>query len=219
MSSLRQSTGRRRLARRSVGMLACLFLLTAALTPVWAGPASGWVIPVDPPLVVVREFDPPPVRWLAGHRGVDLAATAGATVRATGPGRVTFAGLVAGRGVIVIRHGGRFGELRTTYEPVTASVVAGQQVAAGGPIGVVAATPRHCSPAVCLHWGLRNGDIYLDPRQMLEPAPIRLLPLGVATLPVVRHLGSAGSGPRMGLFVSPAQPLDRYVGVDLGRRE
>jgi murein DD-endopeptidase MepM/ murein hydrolase activator NlpD len=219
MTSPLQSIDRRRLARCSAALMACLVPFTASLTPAWASPSSGWTVPLDPPLVVVREFDPPPVRWFAGHRGVDLATAAGATVRASGGGLVTFSGLVAGRGVVVISHTGRYSGLRTTYEPVAASVVTGQPVAAGDPIGVVSATPRHCSPAACLHWGLRRGDTYLDPWQLLEPAPVRLLPLGTAALPVSGPVGSVWSGPRMGLFVGPAQPFDRYVGVDLGRRQ
>jgi murein DD-endopeptidase MepM/ murein hydrolase activator NlpD len=207
MSSPCRETSRRRFARRSVALLACLIPLVGSPIPVLAGPSSEWVEPLDPPLVVVREFDPPPLRWLAGHRGVDLATAVGATVRAPGPGLVTVSGLVAGRGVVVISHAGRYSGLRTSYEPVTASVVVGQPVAAGDPIGVVASTPGHCSPNVCLHWGLRQKDTYRDPQQLLAPSPVRLLPLG------------ATSGPGMGLFIGLAQPFDRYVRVDLRGRQ
>jgi murein DD-endopeptidase MepM/ murein hydrolase activator NlpD len=192
-------------------LLACLALLAAWPTPAKAAPSGGWTLPIDPPLVVVRGFDPPAVRWLAGHRGVDLAAAEGATVRASGPGIVSYAGLVAGKGVVVISHTGIDSGLRTTYEPVTASVLVGQSVAAGEPIGVVAAASGHCSPAVCLHWGLRRGDTYLDPLRLVAPVAVRLLPLEAAHMAV--------SGPRMGLVVSPAQPFDRYVGIDLGGRQ
>ena len=44
------------------------------------------------------------------------ATAPGAPVRAAGAGRVSYAGLLAGRGVLVVVHGA----LRTTYEPVTA---------------------------------------------------------------------------------------------------
>ena len=184
MSSLQRSTGHRQLTWRAAVLLACLALLAAWSTPARAAPSGGWTPPIDPPLVVVRGFDPPAARWLAGHRGVDLAAAAGAPVRATGPGIVSYSGLVAGKGVVVISHTGVDSGLRTTYEPVTASVVVGQLVAASQPIGVVAApqrmSPGHCSQAVCLHWGLRRGDTYLDPLRLVAPAAVRLLPLDAA---------------------------------------
>src|SRR5438105_2914584 len=96
-------------------------LLTAALAVLSptaahaAGPAWGW--PVDGVPVVVRGFDPPPVPWATGHRGVDLRARAGAPVHAAGAGVVGYAGVLAGRGVVAIHHPDG---LETTYEPVSA---------------------------------------------------------------------------------------------------
>jgi murein DD-endopeptidase MepM/ murein hydrolase activator NlpD len=209
---------RRRLTLLPAAVFACLVPVVAGSTTAGAQPLVGWAAPLDPPFVVVREFDPPPMRWLAGHRGVDLATSPGATVRATGPGVVSYAGLVAGRGVVVVRHTGADSLLRTTVEPVSASVATGQQVAAGDPIGVVADTPGHCAPTVCLHWGLLRGDTYLDPWRDDEAGAIRLLPLGAATLPM-SYFGPAGSGPGVRLLVGAAQPFDRHVGVDLRGRQ
>ena len=90
--------------------------------------ANGFVLPVAPPPLVLTAFRPPADRYGAGHRGVDLAAQPGSAVVAAGTGRVVFAGALAGRGVVSIEHAGG---LRTTYEPVTASVSAGATVAAG----------------------------------------------------------------------------------------
>ncbi|WP_435792374.1 peptidoglycan DD-metalloendopeptidase family protein [Actinacidiphila glaucinigra] len=67
--------------------------------------------------VVERAFDPPAVPWASGHRGVDLRAGPGAPVRAAAPGRVSYAGQVAGRGVVAIELAGG---LRITYQPVRA---------------------------------------------------------------------------------------------------
>jgi spore coat polysaccharide biosynthesis predicted glycosyltransferase SpsG len=50
----------------------------------------------------VRRFEPPTQPWLAGHRGVDLRATAGAPVLAGGAGTVTFAGWVGGLPVVAV---------------------------------------------------------------------------------------------------------------------
>lgn len=133
--------------------------------------------PFRPPLsgdvVVTRPFDPPPRRWLPGHRGVDLAGSPEAVVRAAGPGVVRFAGAVAGRGVVSVDHPGG---LRTTYEPVTPVVVAGARVAAGDPLGTLAAGHAGCPVAACLHWGLRQGSLYLDPLSLLGLGGYRLLP-------------------------------------------
>ncbi|WTG25625.1 M23 family metallopeptidase [Streptomyces decoyicus] len=130
---------------------------------------------------VVRGWEPPPSPWAAGHRGVDLAAPAGAVVRAAAPGRVAYAGTVAGRGVLTIEvsHSGR-PPLRTTYEPVRPTARKGQRVTTGQPVAVLQRGPFHCR-APCLHWGLRRGKSYLDPlsllpRSMLHGGPSRLLP-------------------------------------------
>jgi murein DD-endopeptidase MepM/ murein hydrolase activator NlpD len=137
-----------------------------------AGADFRW--PVGGPRVV-RRFDPPPQPWLAGHRGVDLAAVPGAAVRAAGAGVIVFVGHVAGRGVVSVAH---TGGLRTTYEPVAGGDLrAGHRVVAGQEIGVLAAGHAGCPAAACLHWGLRRGGDYLDPLILLGLGRVRLLPL------------------------------------------
>lgn len=122
---------------------------------------------------VTRPFDNPARPWLAGHRGVDLAGSEGAQVRAAADGVVAFAGNVAGKPVVSIDHADG---LRTTYEPVLASVSAGQPVARGAVIGTLVA--GHGSGAD-LHWGARRGrQDYVDPTLLVNPpAVIRLYPL------------------------------------------
>ncbi len=138
--------------------------------------AGAFVLPVAPPPVVLTAFRAPDTRYGPGHRGVDLAAAAGSTVLAAGPGRVVFAGTLAGRGVLSIEHEGG---LRTTYEPVTATVRAGRAVAAGEVIGTLQPGHPGCAPATCLHWGARLPDrLYLDPMSLLGPWQVRLLPWG-----------------------------------------
>ncbi|MFG2206361.1 peptidase [Streptomyces sp. NPDC048638] len=104
------------------------------------------------------------------------------TVRAAAPGRVAFAGTVAGRGVLTIElsDSGR-PPLHTTYEPVRAIVRKGAHVLAGRPVAELQGGPFHCR-APCLHWGLRRGKSYLDPLTLLPSAmllggPSRLLPV------------------------------------------
>ncbi|MFJ6611893.1 murein hydrolase activator EnvC family protein [Streptomyces sp. NPDC091289] len=131
---------------------------------------------------VLRGWEPPAGPYGPGHRGVDLAAGPGARVLAAADGRVSFAGRVAGRGVLVIEVSGSGSPpLRTTYEPVRARVEKGATVRAGQPVGVLEDGPFHCAEG-CLHWGLRRGEAYLDPLSLLPPAllrggPSRLLPV------------------------------------------
>ena len=175
-------------------------LLPGALLPAHAAArVDRWVAPLAGPLAVRRGFDPPPVRWGAGHRGVDLAAYPGALVRAAGAGHVGYAGVLAGRGVLVVRHG----TLRTTYEPVRPLVRAGTVVAAGTPVALLSA--GHAGPArageALLHWGLLDGDAYLDPLSVLRRGPSRLLPVAPAAPPpdVPAAVLAAAAQPAAGL--------------------
>ncbi|WP_435848583.1 M23 family metallopeptidase [Streptomyces javensis] len=152
---------------------------------------------------VLRGWRPPPAPWAAGHRGVDLAARPGERVRAAGPGRVSFVGPVAGRGVLVIEVSGTGSPpLRTTYEPVRATVGKGERVTAGQVVGMVAPGPFHCRSG-CLHWGLRRADRYLDPLSLLPPSmlrggPSRLLPVfGVRDAPTLSALASPAGNTRL----------------------
>ncbi|MEU8589618.1 M23 family metallopeptidase [Streptomyces sp. NPDC048664] len=180
---------------RSVPLLALATVLTSAA---WAGPpARRGPTPPDPaaavPAVarlwpvgtrpaVVRGWDPPETPYGPGHRGVDLAARPGDPVRAVADGRVVFAGEVAGRGAVSVELSGTGSPpLRTTYEPVRASVHEGDAVSAGDVVGTLEAPAVHCL-STCLHWGLRRGAAYLDPLSLLPPwllsrGPSRLLPL------------------------------------------
>jgi murein DD-endopeptidase MepM/ murein hydrolase activator NlpD len=76
--------------------------------------------------------------------------------------------------VVSVQHGNG---LRTTYEPVEPVVAAGEVVAAGAPIGVLVAGHAGCPAPACLHWGLRRGEVYLDPLALLGFGRMRLLPL------------------------------------------
>ncbi|WND34846.1 M23 family metallopeptidase [Streptomyces sp. BB1-1-1] len=150
-------------------------------------PAMARLWPVGTRPAVLRGWEPPATPYGPGHRGVDLAAVAGTPVRAVAAGRVSFAGQVAGRGVVSLELTGTGDPpLRTTYEPVEVSVKKGDEVAAGEVLGTVWPTGSHC--AACLHWGLLRGDVYLDPLSLLPPwlldgGPSRLLPVLGIPLP------------------------------------
>ncbi|WP_179851873.1 murein hydrolase activator EnvC [Streptomyces sp. Ag109_G2-15] len=183
---------------RCVGVWAVLLLVSAATAPTppaWASlpppareapvPAIARTWPVGVRPLVLRGWQPPATVYGPGHRGVDLAAPPGAPVRAVAAGRVTFAGRVAGRGVVSLQLTGT--DLRTTYEPVSPSVRKGDAVGAGEAVGTVEATGSHCS-GTCVHWGLLSGETYLDPLSLLPPwllrrGPSRLLPVLGVPLP------------------------------------
>ncbi len=135
------------------------------------------VWPLTPAPTVLAGFDPPGQPWEAGHRGVDLAGSAGQSVRAALAGTVRFAGRIAGRGVVVVDHG----DTRSTYEPVDAAVAVGAPVATGQAVGTLALAGGHCLPRACLHWGLLRGETYLDPLSLIGGGSVRLLPLWRAT--------------------------------------
>lgn len=153
---------------------------------------STGVWPLAPRPEVVGAFSPPMQKWEAGHRGVDLLGRPGQPVHAADDGVVSFAGMLAGRGVVVVVHG----DTRTTYEPVGATVRRGDRVRAGQQLGVLETFGSHCWPRACLHWGLLRGETYLDPLSLVGAGPVRLLPLARPTYgpaaPVVRPRGQPG---------------------------
>ncbi|MBO0677177.1 M23 family metallopeptidase [Mycolicibacterium sp. S2-37] len=161
-----------------MGLLTVLLTLAAALAAP-AGADDGrldW--PLRPTPAVLRIFDAPALKWQPGHRGVDLAAHVGQPVYAAQAGTVVFARDLAGRTLVSVAHPGG---LRTTYEPVSPSVRAGQQVAAGAMLGEVVAGHAGCPATACLHWGAMWGPAsradYVDPLGLLAETKIRLKPL------------------------------------------
>lgn len=133
-------------------------------------------------------------------------------MRAAAYGRVSFAGRVAGRGVVAIEVAGTGDQpLRTTYEPVRALVEKGEEAVAGQVVAVLEAGPFHCASG-CLHWGLRRGDAYLDPLTLLPPSllrrgPSRLLPVVGVPEPRPDTPGAIGyAAPAALLATAPSGP-------------
>jgi len=173
---------------------AVLWLQVTAL-PAGGDDAELWTWPLQPQPEVARSFEPPAGPYAAGHRGVDLAGTAGTPVMAVADGVVQFAGLVGGKGVVVIDHGAE----RSTYQPVAASVRRGDTVAGGHVIGRLQLGGSHCWPEACLHLGRVAGEAYLDPLALLGGGPVRLLPLDVPLATFVAPRGPPAGAERMQL--------------------
>jgi len=155
----------------------CFVLFAAATVAATASPAyaadadaTGWLRPVDGP--VVRPFDAPESVYGAGHRGADLAAPPGTTVRAANDGVVSFAGSVAGTLHVTVAHAGG---LRTSYSFLASVAVhAGGSVARGDVLGTTGGVgPDHDGSV--LHLGLRLGDQYVDPMQLFAPGDLTKL--------------------------------------------
>jgi murein DD-endopeptidase MepM/ murein hydrolase activator NlpD len=169
-----------------VNLLLALLLMISTLTTAAEGAektertektAYTWPLPE---IRVTRRFDPPPQPWLPGHRGVDLAGHPGEEVTAAAEGTVSFAGTVAGRGVVGIVHADG---IKTTYEPVSPSVHAGDEVRSGERIGVLEAGHEGCPVQACLHWGAKRGEVYVDPIRLLRLGKIRLKAVEAAPRP------------------------------------
>jgi murein DD-endopeptidase MepM/ murein hydrolase activator NlpD len=158
-----------------IALIAALVPLgTAAAKPPPSAPIGGFSWPLAPPHPVLRPFQAPSVPWGPGHRGVDLGAAPGDPVFAVADGTVVFAGVLVDRPVISVDHAGG---LRSTYEPVTPVVTAGQAVGRGEVLGHLEPGHPECTGApACLHWGIRRGEEYLDPLALVMARHVRLLP-------------------------------------------
>jgi hypothetical protein len=150
--------------RRTVVVLA-----VAALVHVPA--AAAWSWPVDGPVLRPFVFGNDP--YAAGqHRGIDIGASEGTSVRAATAGTVSFAGTVpnSGRTVTVQTAGG----LSVTYLELGATgVTRGSDVAEGDQIGTIGSA-RH------VHFGVR---VTADPQGYLDPLlflPARVTPATAA---------------------------------------
>jgi murein DD-endopeptidase MepM/ murein hydrolase activator NlpD len=133
----------------------------AALRSSAAGSASGLAWPT---VGWISSAFGPRGRWF--HAGVDIAAAAGAQVRAAAAGRVTFAGFHNGGfgWLVVVAHGNG---LRTLYAHLSVvNTTVGTRVAAGTAIGLVGSSGHSTGPH--LHFEARHRGLSVDPLPGLE---------------------------------------------------
>jgi murein DD-endopeptidase MepM/ murein hydrolase activator NlpD len=144
--------------------------VTLLSTLVQNGAADGgtppWLWPVSGP--ISSEFggrSSPYGHSYEFHPGLDIRATSGTPVTATGGGIVVFAGRMSGYGnMVVVDHGF---ELKTVYAHLSAVYMdVGQRVQAGDVVGTVGQTGRATGPH--LHYEVRVGAAPVDPLCYLD---------------------------------------------------
>lgn len=135
-----------------------------------ADESPPWVWPVAGARAVVEPYRAPAHRYAAGHRGVDLPAAPGTTVRAPADGVVAFRGTVVDRPLLTIRHDGG---LVSTFEPLSSELEPGDAVRAGDELGVVAAGGH--AAAGTLHLGVRLDGDYINPMLLFGAVPRAVL--------------------------------------------
>lgn len=164
-------------------------MVAAALA--WPAAAWGdaWQWPLDGSLAARFSYRESSPFSRGQHRGIDIAAAEGTVVRAACPGRVRFAGSVAGsQGIVSVVCGG----LIASYLHLGAiSVRSAAEVVTSQRIGTVGRRSR-------LYLGARRtGDPfgYVDPLTLLadkRPRPVPLIPrLRPPRSPVAAPLGPA----------------------------
>lgn len=139
-------------------------------TPSGCEASMAW--PVAKP-EILNDFTAPEHDYGPGHRGVDLAASVGDVLTAPADGVISFAGRVAGKRVVSIRHG----DFILTLEPAATTMVRGAPVRQGEPFATVSRGSDHCDDG-CVHWGVRRArNDYLDPALQVQRRRIVLKPL------------------------------------------
>ena len=114
-----------------------------------------YVAPVDAP--VIDPFRPPAHIGAPGNRGLEYGNPLFVGVFAAADGVASFAGMVAGRGVVSIEHSDG---VRTTYTGMTTVwAETGRAVRQGEAVGLAGRN---------IHFGARIRDHYLDPQVLID---------------------------------------------------
>ena len=145
-------------------------ILKRTLSDIQSLRQAAAVIPLAVPVVATRISSgfgyrvDPFLKRPAFHSGIDFVASAGTTVHATAPGRVSIAGWDGGYGQMVeIQHADG---ISTRYGHLSAILVSvGDTVAAGDPIGRVGTTGRSTGPH--LHYETRRDGEAVNPTAYL----------------------------------------------------
>jgi peptidase M23-like protein len=135
-------------------------------------PALAWTWPVDGPVLRHFKLGDDPYAG-AQHRGIDIGAPLGTSVRAPAGGTISFAGTVPTSGKSVTIQTPQ-GYSVTLVQLGTIGVTRGAAVAEGAVVGTIGPSGEPETAAPHVHLGVRltsdpNG--YLDPLRFLPPRP------------------------------------------------
>lgn len=143
-------------------VVAVVSLATPRLVAAQPDPEGAIVYqpPVSAP--VVDPFRPPERAYGPGNRGLTYELAPHTAVRSSADGTVSFAGTVAGTLHVTVAHADG---LRSSYSFLSAiSVRRGERVDAGDVVGYAGSG---------FHFGVRDGDTYLDPAALFGEAEVR----------------------------------------------
>src|SRR5262245_2540882 len=160
-----------------------MLLLALVVLPLVAAPAGAWTWPVDGLVLHAFVFGDDP--YAGGqHRGIDVGAPTGASVRAAAGGEVTFAGAVPGLGLVVtVRTADGYA---VTHAQLGSLLVdEGRVVAEGDTVGTVGASNEAATAEPHVHLGVRvaaDEHGYVDPLGLL-PARVPATPPEAAPPP------------------------------------
>jgi murein DD-endopeptidase MepM/ murein hydrolase activator NlpD len=114
-----------------------------------------------------KRWHPVLSKWRS-HKGVDYAAKSGTPIRASGDGKVIFAGKKGGYGrLIVIRHGGRYTTAYGHMRRYARGVRSGKKVKQGQIIGYVGSSGLATGPH--LHYEFRVNGVHRNPLTVRLP--------------------------------------------------
>ena len=110
----------------------------------------------------------PILHKLRAHRGVDYAAPRGTAVKASGDGKVIFAGRKGGYGrTVIVRHGSVYTTLYAHLSRFSKGIRSGKRVRQGQTIGYVGSTGLATGPH--LHYEFRVRGAHRDPLKVKFP--------------------------------------------------
>lgn len=134
-----------------------------------------------------HRFDPI-LHRMASHEAIDFAAPAGTPIKATGDGRVSFAGNKGGYGnVVTIQHDHKYASLYAHMQRFAANIRPGAHVKQGQVIGYVGQTGMATGPH--LHYEFRVNGVKHNPLTVELPSAAPLNRLARAKfIPQARQL-------------------------------
>jgi murein DD-endopeptidase MepM/ murein hydrolase activator NlpD len=114
-----------------------------------------------------KRWHPVLSKWRS-HKGVDYAAARGTPVRASGDGKVSFAGRKGGYGrLVVLQHGGRYTSAYGHLHRYAKGVRSGKKVKQGQVIGYVGSSGLATGPH--LHYEFRVNGVHRNPLTVKLP--------------------------------------------------